>query len=170
MPPLLVLLLEHVAGETLKFSDLVLDLNDLVIDLLGTARHLFQVIAENGVELLDDGMCLSQIFEDLDHVKRSSKDIFLSLEIPLLDGLLLFNVFLGSEVFFAPFLEHIDTLPYDVERNLWWFHLENLGDVDLLFDLVANLIRNAGQDFLELALLGVNVSRNGPNEFESGQK
>jgi hypothetical protein len=67
-------------------------------------------------------------------------------------------------------LEHLDGLLDHFESILWFLHLEDLGDVDLGLHFVADFVRDTGKDLFELVLLGVDMSRNSPNQLETGKE
>lgn len=166
----LVLLLEHIPWELLQLSYLILNLIDLLIDFVSTSSDLFQIWTQNGKELLDDRMCLSQVIQDINHILRLCKNFLERLEIPLLDSLLVLNFLLGVEEFLVPFLEHLFSLDDQLDCFVWILGLEDLRDIDLCLDLFTNLSRNASQDLFKLGLLSVNVARDGPNQLETCEK
>lgn len=169
-PLRLVRLLKHVSWELFKLSYLIFDLVDLLIDFVSTSGNLLQIWSKDGEELLNDCVRFCQILQDVDHVLRLGKDFFEGLEVPLLHSLLVFDFLLGVEEFLAPFLKYFNALSDELDGLLWLFHLEDLRDVDLSLDFVTNLVGNTSQDLLELRLLSVDVSRDGPNELEAGEQ
>lgn len=140
LPLLLVLLTEHITWERLQFLNLVLHSVNLLIDLLGATSNLLEVWAENGEEFLNDSLGFAEVFKYLHHIDRSCKDFLLGLEVPFLDCLLVLNMLLGSPEFLLPLVEHFDGLLNHLKGIFWSLHLEDLGDVDLGLDLIADLI------------------------------
>lgn len=140
-PFLLVGFFEDIVRKLLELFDLFFYRVNLVVDLLGASSDLFEVWTEDGEELLNDGVGLGQIIQDLNHVDGSSKDVLLRLEVPLPDSrLLVLNVFLGGQELFSPSLKDLNALLDHLQGILWSLHLENLLDVDLYPDLVTNLV------------------------------
>jgi hypothetical protein len=97
------------------------------------------------------------------------KDFLLSGEIPSLNSLLLLDVSFSSVVLFFPFSEDGVTLLDDLDGIIRLL-LEDLGDINLSLHFVTNLIGNGLKDVFKLKVILVNVSGNGPNEFQTGQK
>lgn len=140
LPLLLVLLTEHITWERLQLLDLVLDSINLLIDLFGATGNLFKIWTKNSKEFLNDSLSFSKVFKYLNHIDWGSKDFFLGLEVPFLDCLLVLNMLFGGIEFLLPLLEHFDGLLNHLKGIFWSLHLEDLGDVDLGLDFVANLV------------------------------
>lgn len=170
LPLLLVCLTEYITWEGLQFLDLIFDGVDLLVDLLGTASNLFEIWTKNGKEFLNDGLGLAEVFKYLYHVDWSSEDFLLALEVPFLDCLLVLDVLPGVVVFLFPLLEHFDGLLDHFKGIFWSLHLEDLRDVDLSLYFVADFVGDTGQNLLELVLLSVDVSGDGPNQLEAGKE
>jgi hypothetical protein len=92
------------------------------------------------------------------------------LELPFFDCLLIFNFLLGVNVFILPFLKNFNALSNELKGHLRSLHLEYLRDVNLSLYFFANLKRNTRKNLFKLIFLSVYVSRNSPNELETGQK
>jgi len=157
LPLISVLVAEYISGEGFEFSNLISDSLTLYVDLIGATCDLLEVWTENGEELLDDFVGLSEILEHTDHVHGSDKDLLLGLEVPPLHCLLIFDVFLGGVKFLSPLLEHNNALSDHLDGILWSLHLEDLGDVNLGLDFIADLAGNTGEDVFELGLLVIDM-------------
>jgi len=83
--------------------------------------------------------------------------------------LLGFDLSPGRFELFLPFLEDAFALLNDVD-SLKWLLLEDLGDIDLGLDLLADLVGDALKDVLHLGLVLVDVSGDGPDQLEAGEK
>jgi hypothetical protein len=100
---------------------------------------------------------------------RLLKDFLLSGKVPSLDGLLLFDVSLGSSILLIPLAQ--DRLPLlDNPNGIFWLLLEDLGDIDLGFDLVTNFVRNGFKDVFKLEVILVDVPGDCPNKLQTGQE
>mmetsp|Transcript_20743 Transcript_20743/g.31978 ORF Transcript_20743/g.31978 Transcript_20743/m.31978 type:complete len:282 (+) Transcript_20743:4222-5067(+) len=166
LPLALVLLTEHVSGEAFQLTHLVLNLLGLLIDLLGRTRDSLEVGAENGEELLDDNASLFEVFKDTAHINGGAENFLGFLEVPALDGLLAFDVTTSGVELLLPLLEDHLALLDDLD-GVFGLLLEDLGDVDLSFHLVADFVRDALEDIFHLLLVLVDVSRDGPDQLQA---
>ena len=162
--------MEHITRELLQLSYLVLYLIGLLVDFVSTSSNLLQIWAQDGEELLDDGVCLGQVLQDEDHVPRLIENLFLGLEVPFLDSLLLFDFPLGVSELRLPLLEHLNSLVDQLDGIVGILGLEDLGDIDLSLDLCADLRGNTGENLLKLGLLSVDVARDGPDQLKASEK
>lgn len=124
--------------ESLKLFDLLLYLVDLIINLCGITGNGFEVRTENGIELLNDDASFLKVLEDSFHVDRFLKDFLLSGEVPSLDSAVL-NVSLSVLILHSPLMKNRLALLDNVDGIIWLF-LEDLGNVDLVLNLVADFI------------------------------
>ena len=160
---------EDVLVVDLELLDLLFHLLDLIVNLRSITCDSFEIRTEDGVELLDDHTSLFKVTQNSPHVNGLLEDLLLSCEVPSLDGLLLLNVSTGGIVLLLPLREHRLALLDDPD-GIFWLLLEDLGDVDLGLHFVAHLVRYSLKDVLEFDIVLVDVSRDGPDKFQTGQE
>jgi hypothetical protein len=163
---------EDISIESLKLLDglhnLVINLSDLGL----TTRDSLKLVIEDSLELLDHFAGLLEVLQNLDHVLGLVLEQLWIGELPSDDGVLLLNVSLGPDELVEPLLEHLDT---GLNGLHGWVQIililgEEIPQVDLVSNLLADFVRNGSEDLLEFFLLRVDVLRDRPDELESIQE
>lgn len=164
-----VLGVENVIVEGLKFAYLVLYTVSDGVDGVRGAGHSFEVVAENGEELLEHNTSSVEVAKDEEHVLGADEDVLDVREVPASDGDLGLNVHLCLVELVLPLFEDCDTLLNDGNRLVWRL-LEDDLQLNVATDLGADLVGDGFQDLLELGVGLVDVARNCPNQLETVQK
>ena len=110
-----ILGVEDVEAEGFEFADLFFDSVGEVVDLFGAASDCFEVVAEDGEELLLHFAGFLEVFEDTFHVLGFVEDVLDTGEVPTTDRRFLLDFHLGSLETLIPLVQHLDTLLNDVE-------------------------------------------------------
>ena len=139
------------------------------VDVRAASSDGSELLAQNGVEFLDNTARVLQVVQDLDHVERFLEDLPLVGEVPTSDGHLLLDLLTGADELRVPPLEHLDA-SLDVRDGLLRLLLEDGSDVDLLADHLADFVGNGLQDVLEELNVVVEVLRDGPDQLETVQE
>ena len=92
----------------------------------------------DGLELLHDNACLSEISQDLDHVLCLVLEELWVGELPSDDSGLLLNLCLSSLELIKPFLKHLNT-SFNVLNGVVSLSLEDGSDVNPVSHLLADL-------------------------------
>jgi len=96
----------------------------------------------------------------------SKEDFLVFWEVPACNGAFLLDSGFGFVVLVFPTAKQTDTLLDDFQ-GVMWLLLEDLLDVDLFLDTLADLVGDSFQYILEFLIILVNVARNCPDELQA---
>ena len=105
---------ENVVVESFKFADLVFNAVSDAIDRVTGASDCFQVVTQDGEELLQHHAGVVEVTEDNEHVFRARKDL-LDREFPAVNRYFGLDVHLRLIELVLPLLKHSNALLDDID-------------------------------------------------------